>query len=48
MSLSDLGGETAPRAILQEGYREALFAMVPDERPFVFTTRRILAWVRRS
>ena len=28
-------------------YRETLFAMVPDERPFFFTFRRILAHARR-
>jgi trans-aconitate 2-methyltransferase len=28
-------------------YREALFRMVPDERPYFFTYRRILAWARR-
>ena len=31
-----------------EEYREALFAKVPDERPFFFTYRRILAWARQS
>lgn len=30
-----------------ERYRERLFAMVPDERPFFFTFRRILARGRR-
>jgi trans-aconitate 2-methyltransferase len=31
-----------------ERYRERLFAMVPDERPFYFTFRRILARARRA
>jgi trans-aconitate 2-methyltransferase len=31
-----------------ESYRERLFEMVPDERPFFFTFRRILARGRRS
>jgi trans-aconitate 2-methyltransferase len=30
-----------------EEYREALFTRVPDERPFFFTYRRVLAWARR-
>jgi trans-aconitate 2-methyltransferase len=30
-----------------EDYRNALFAKVPDERPFYFTYRRILAWARK-
>ncbi len=30
-----------------ERYREVLFAMIPDERPFFFTFRRILAYGRR-
>ncbi len=30
-----------------ERYRERLFAMIPDERPFFFTFRRILARARR-
>lgn len=30
-----------------ERYRETLFAMVPDERPYFFTFRRILARARR-
>jgi trans-aconitate 2-methyltransferase len=30
-----------------ERYREALFAMVPDERPCFFTYRRVLAHARR-
>ena len=30
-----------------ESYRERLFAMLPDERPFFFTFRRILARARR-
>jgi trans-aconitate 2-methyltransferase len=30
-----------------ERYRERLFAMLPDEHPFFFTFRRILAWARR-
>src|SRR5262249_51237039 len=28
-------------------YREILFRLVPDERPYFFTYRRILAWGRR-
>jgi trans-aconitate 2-methyltransferase len=28
-------------------YREALFDAIPDERPYFFTYRRILAWARR-
>lgn len=31
-----------------ERYRESLFALLPDERPFFFTFRRILACARRS
>ncbi len=31
-----------------EEYRSALFARVPDERPFFFTYRRILAWARKG
>jgi trans-aconitate 2-methyltransferase len=31
-----------------ERYRERLFAMVPDDRPFFFTFRRILARARRA
>jgi len=30
-----------------ERYRERLFAMVPDERPYFFTFRRILARGKR-
>ena len=30
-----------------DDYRDTLFAKVPDERPFFFTYRRILAWARR-
>ncbi len=30
-----------------EEYRSALFARVPDERPYFFTYRRILAWARK-
>ena len=30
-----------------DDYRSTLFAKVPDERPFFFTYRRILAWARR-
>ncbi len=30
-----------------DDYRDTLFANVPDERPFFFTYRRILAWARR-
>ena len=29
-------------------YRQILFAKVPDERPYFFTYRRVLAWGRRS
>jgi trans-aconitate 2-methyltransferase len=29
-------------------YREVLFTMIPDERPYFFTFRRILAWARLS
>jgi trans-aconitate 2-methyltransferase len=29
-------------------YRQILFSKVPDERPFFFTYRRILAWGRRG
>jgi trans-aconitate 2-methyltransferase len=29
-------------------YRQVLFSKVPDERPYFFTYRRILAWGRRS
>ena len=35
-------------AAFLEGYRATLFAMVPDERPFFFTFRRILAHARRG
>ena len=31
-----------------ERYRERLFALVPDERPYFFTFRRILAYARRA
>ena len=34
-------------ALFLERYRERLFAMVPDERPFFFTFRRILARGKR-
>jgi trans-aconitate 2-methyltransferase len=30
-----------------DDYRKRLFERVPDERPFFFTYRRILAWARR-
>ncbi len=40
-----LPADLYPRFV--ERYREALFAMVPDERPLFFTFRRILAWGRR-
>lgn len=29
-------------------YREALFARLPDERPFLYTFRRVLLWGRRG
>ncbi len=40
-----LPSEIHPRFV--EEYRDALFAMVPDERPYFFTYRRILARARR-
>ena len=40
-----LPADLYPRFV--ERYREALFAMVPDERPYFFTFRRILACARR-
>ena len=40
-----LPADLYPRFV--ERYREALFAMVPDERPYFFTFRRILARARR-
>jgi len=40
-----LPAELYPKFV--ERYRRLLFARVPDERPFFFTFRRILAWARR-
>ena len=40
-----LPAELYPRFV--DRYREALFAMVPDDRPFFFTFRRILVRARR-
>jgi trans-aconitate 2-methyltransferase len=48
--LSDYRGRL-PAALYAEflkRYRQILFAKVPDERPFFFTYRRVLAWGRRS
>jgi trans-aconitate 2-methyltransferase len=48
--LSEYRRRLSPELYLKflEEYRNALFARVPDERPFFFTYRRILAWARKG